>query len=79
MGRFAQDRGLSLNKMAERKRRYTLVFHYYIGYGGYVVDFSRVSATRTDIKRISGKSSLHFIIEGWPPINYPDWKKVRLK
>ncbi len=53
-------------------RRYTLVFHSYIGYGGYVVDFKRVKANDAQLERMKNLIDLHFVIDGWPRITFSD-------
>jgi hypothetical protein len=57
-------------------RRYTLVFHTYIGYGSYAIDHRKVTATLKDLEQHKRKGDLHFVIEGWPKITYPDGKPI---
>lgn len=54
------------------KRRYTLCFHEYIGYGSYVISFKRVFCKPDMLERHKRNSSLHFIIPGWPKLTFPD-------
>lgn len=65
-------------KRVEHRRRYILVFHSYIGYGSYVVSFKRTTATKAELKR-KIRGDLHFILEGWPKITYPDGSEVGYK
>ena len=59
----------------ERPKKYTLIFHRYIGYGGYTVDFERVRCKKLDLEQYK-QDSLHFIIPGWPPVSYTDGSSV---
>lgn len=52
-------------------RRYTLVFHDYIGFGSYVVHFKRVYCKPQRLKYYH-KHNLHFVITGWPKVVHPD-------
>lgn len=55
------------------RRRYTLIYHTYIGYGGYNIDFRKVFTTNAELEKIKQQESdLHFIVQGWPAITYPD-------
>ena len=53
-------------------RRWTLIFHNYIGYGSYIIEFKRVRSKAENLKRYERYGALHFIIPGWPPVAYPD-------
>lgn len=55
-------------------RRYTLIFHNYIGYGSYVIEFKRVRCSPKDLRRYTNGryGELHYVIEGWPSITGPD-------
>ena len=55
-----------------RRRKWTLVYHRYIGYGSYVIEFRRVTATAPELEhRRYTLDCLHFIVKGWPPIGFP--------
>lgn len=53
-----------------KNKRYTLVFHDYIGYGSYVINIKRTYCGKETLKRYLGgrNGQLHFIISGWPSI-----------
>jgi hypothetical protein len=59
------------------KRRYTLVFHFYLGYGSYYIEYRKLSATSQELKRYKRThSDLHFVISGWPRITHPNGKQI---
>jgi hypothetical protein len=56
-----------------KRRRWTLVYHRYIGYGSHVIEFKRAHTTAHELQtRERYKRDLHFVIPGWPPIGWPD-------
>lgn len=62
-------------------RRYTLIYHRYLGVGSaYVIDFKRVTVSEKRLKalRREPESELHFILSGWPTVAFPggmEWFK----
>lgn len=57
----------------DRKQRWTLIYHRYIGYGSYIIEFKRAICCARDLQsRKYTRDCLHFIIEGWPPVAFPD-------
>lgn len=57
------------------KRRYTAVYHSYIGYGSYCVEFRRILCNPRKLQSYV-KGDLHFFIKGWPDITHPDGELV---
>lgn len=58
-----------------KQRKYTLVFHDYIGYGSYVIHFKRVHCKPERLEYYSRNPKhglLHFVINGWPKITFPN-------
>jgi len=55
-----------------QRRRWTLVYHHYIGYGSYVIEFKRAFASARELQTNRYIHDLHFIMEGWPLIGFPD-------
>lgn len=59
-------------------RRYTLIYHDYIGYGSYYISFRRVRCAPSQLEKYK-KDNLHFIVPGWPPITHPDGEPVEYR
>jgi len=59
-------------------RRYTLVFHYYYGYGGYAIEFKRVRCTPQKLAEYK-EGDLHFVMSGWPKIHYPTGEDIEYR
>ncbi len=47
-------------------RKYTLVYHVYIGHGSYIIEFKRVDCTPKGLEQYKKNHNLHFIINGHP-------------
>jgi hypothetical protein len=61
-------------------KKYTMVYHQYIGHGSYVVEFRRIRDKPSNLRRYSRScGDLHFIISGWPKIVHPDLDEVPMR
>jgi hypothetical protein len=60
-------------------RRFTLIFHHYIGYGSYVIDIKRIRCRPSALASYRLRDDLHFVISGWPPVSYPNGSPIEMK
>jgi hypothetical protein len=70
---YAPDEGV------QSMRRYTLIFHHYIGYGSYVIDFKRIRCRPNALASYRLKGDLHFVVSGWPPVSHSDGNLIKMK
>lgn len=57
-------------------KKYTLIFHRYLGNGWYNIEFKRVRCSPTALKFHGMGTELHYIIKGWPTMTHPNGEEV---
>lgn len=60
------------------KRKYTIIFHTYVGYGSYCIHVERFKLNTKELRELRlEEPDVHFILKGWPAIIYPDKYKLK--
>lgn len=58
--------------MPMKQRKYTLIYHYYLGHNWYNIELKRVKCSLGMLERYKTNPALHFVMKGWPATSTVD-------